>query len=67
MPTSVTDLLQFSLQALISIFVLVDPIAAIPTFLAMTGDGDQAYRRHMAKRATWACVIVLISSRPLTN
>jgi multiple antibiotic resistance protein len=27
----------------------------------MTGDGDQAYRRHMAKRATWACVIVLIS------
>ncbi len=61
MPASITDLLQFSLQALISIFVLVDPIAAIPTFLAMTSDGDAADRRHMAKRASWACVIVLIS------
>ena len=32
------ELFQFSLVAFTSIFVLVDPIAAIPTFLAMTGE-----------------------------
>jgi len=54
-----TSLLQFSFVALTSIFVLVDPIAAIPTFLAMTADTDRADRRHMAKRASWTCFIVL--------
>jgi multiple antibiotic resistance protein len=40
------ELLQFSLIAFTSIFVLVDPIAAIPTFLVMTADSS-------------TCVIVL--------
>ena len=31
-------LLQFSLIAFTSIFVLVDPIAAVPAFHAMTSD-----------------------------
>ena len=61
MPESVADLLQFSFVALTSIFVLVDPVAAIPTFLAMTSDVERCDRRHMAKRAAWACLIVLIS------
>jgi multiple antibiotic resistance protein len=53
------ELFQFSLIALTSIFVLVDPIAAIPTFLVMTGDSTRPERRHMAMRAAWTCFIVL--------
>ena len=56
-----TPLLQFSLIAFTSIFVLVDPIAAVPTFLAMTGDADRADRRHMAVRAAWTCFLVLVT------
>jgi multiple antibiotic resistance protein len=54
-------LLQFSIIAFTSIFVLVDPIAAVPTFLAMTGDSNRAQRRHMAVRAAWTCLIVLLT------
>jgi multiple antibiotic resistance protein len=57
----VPPLLQFALVAFTSVFVLVDPIAAIPTFLAMTGDSNGAQRRHMAVRAAWTCFIVLAS------
>jgi len=56
----VLPFLQFALVAFTSVFVLVDPIAAIPTFLAMTGTGcDPGRRRHMAVRASWTCFIVL--------
>src|SRR5271165_1772766 len=54
-------LLQFSLIAFTSIFVLVDPVAAIPTFLAMTDGSEPASRRHMAVRAAWTCFIVLVT------
>ena len=54
-------LLQFSLIALTSVFVLVDPIAAVPTFLAMTGGSSRARRRHMAVRAAWTCFLVLLT------
>lgn len=57
----IVALLQFWLIAFTSIFVLVDPIAAIPTFLAMTVDSDRARRRHMAVRAAWTCFIVLLT------
>jgi len=55
----VSPLLQFSLVAFTSIFVLVDPIAAVPTFLAITAHSDRLRRRHMARRASWTCFIVL--------
>ena len=54
-------LLQFWLIAFTSIFVLVDPIAAVPTFLAMTGGSDRASRRHMAVRAACTCFLVLFT------
>ena len=54
-------LLQFSIIAFTSIFVLVDPIAAAPTFLAMTTSPNRAHRRHMAVRAAWTCLIVLLT------
>jgi multiple antibiotic resistance protein len=54
-------LLQFGLIAFTSIFVLVDPVAAVPAFLAMTGDATRAQRRHMAARAAWTCLLVLLT------
>jgi len=54
-------MLRYWLLAFTSIFVLVDPIAAVPTFLAMTHGSDRARRRHMAVRAAWTCFLVLIT------
>jgi multiple antibiotic resistance protein len=50
---------QLFFISLTSVFFLVDPIAAIPTFLVMTSHADQEQRRHMAKRAAFTCFIVL--------
>ncbi len=52
---------KFSLLALSSIFFLVDPFAAIPSFIAITADVDPARRRRMAWKAALTCFIVLIS------
>src|SRR5487761_1878475 len=52
---------RFSLLALSSIFFLVDPFAAIPTFLAVTASSDHAHRRRMARKAAITCCIVLTS------
>src|SRR3954468_10010971 len=53
------DLAQFSVVAFTSVFILVDPFAAIPAFLVMTAHDDSARRRRMAKRAALTCLIVL--------
>jgi MarC family membrane protein len=53
------NLVHFSVVAFTSIFILVDPFAAIPAFLVMTAHDDGERRRRMAKRAAWTCLIVL--------
>jgi multiple antibiotic resistance protein len=50
---------RFSLLALSSIFFLVDPFAALPTFLAVTAGSDAARRRRMARKASLTALIVL--------
>lgn len=50
---------RFSVLALSSIFFLVDPFAAIPTFLAVTASADDGRRRRMARKAALTCCIVL--------
>jgi multiple antibiotic resistance protein len=52
-------LLQFSLVAFTSIFALVDPFAAVPTFLVMTAHTVPGRRRYTARRAAWTCFLVL--------
>ncbi len=52
---------QFSLLALSSIFFLVDPFAAIPTFIAITAGADARRRRRMALRGSLTCFIMLTS------
>lgn len=54
-------LVRFSLLALSSIFFLVDPFAAIPSFLAITESADAARRKRMARKAAITCFIVLTS------
>jgi multiple antibiotic resistance protein len=49
----------FLLVALSSIFFLVDPFAAIGTFLAITASLDAPRRKLMARKASITCFIVL--------
>jgi multiple antibiotic resistance protein len=50
---------RFSLLALSSIFFLVDPFAALPTFLAVTADQDNARRVRTARKASLTAFIIL--------
>ena len=43
---------RFSVLALSSIFFLVDPFAALPTFLAVTAGDDKQRRRAIARKAS---------------
>ena len=58
---SQAPIVRFSLLALSSIFFLVDPFAAIPSFLAITQHADPARRRRMARKGAITCFIVLTS------
>src|SRR6266446_2908215 len=44
-----------------SILFIVDPLTAVPTFLAMTARDPPEVRRQMAKRGAWTCAITLMS------
>jgi multiple antibiotic resistance protein len=50
---------RFSLLALSSIFFLVDPFAALPTFLAVTQGVDKARRKVIARKASLTAWVVL--------
>src|SRR5580700_8686311 len=64
--TALTELtrvpwVRFAALALSSIFFLVDPFAAIPSFLAITESADPVRRKRMARKASLTCFIVLTS------
>ncbi len=50
---------RFSVLALSSVFFLVDPFAALPTFLAVTAGSDKPRRRRMAWKASITACVVL--------
>ena len=56
-----SDYVRFSVLALSSIFFLVDPFAAIGTFMAITAGEDKKSRAHTARRGAITCFIVLTS------
>ena len=58
---STAPLVRFSVLALSSIFFLVDPFAAIPSFLAITESADPPRRKRMARKGALTCFIVLTS------
>lgn len=57
--TSITEVFEFALLALTSIFFLVDPFAVIPLFLAVTSDVPVVERIRIARKAALTCAIVL--------
>jgi multiple antibiotic resistance protein len=50
---------RFSVLALSSVFFLVDPFAALPTFLAVTAGADKRRRRAIARKASITAFVVL--------
>ena len=58
---STAPIVRFSLLAFSSIFFLVDPFAAIPSFLAITHNADLRRRRSMARKGALTTFIVLTS------
>ncbi|MGD0939419.1 MAG: MarC family protein [Terracidiphilus sp.] len=58
---STAPIVRFSVLAFSSIFFLVDPFAAIPSFLAITESADEVRRKRMARKGTLTCFIVLTS------
>jgi multiple antibiotic resistance protein len=58
---SQAPIVRFSVLALSSIFFLVDPFAAIPSFLAITHEAGPARRKRMARKGALTCFIVLTS------
>jgi len=52
-------IVRFSLLAFSSIFFLVDPFAALPTFLAVTAGSDAAKRRKTAFKASLTALVIL--------
>ena len=56
---SSSPIVRFSLLAFSSIFFLVDPFAALPTFLAVTQGADAAKRRRMAGKASLTALLFL--------
>jgi len=59
MPQEIKAVLEFSLMALSSVFFIVDPLAALPSFLVMTADQSSARQVAMARQAAWTCFLVL--------
>lgn len=53
--------IQYFIVALTSVFFLVDPFAALPTFLVIAADADHNERRWLAVKASITCFIVLTS------
>lgn len=56
---SEAPIVRFSVLALSSIFFLVDPLAAIPSFLAITHAADPLRRKRMARKGAFTCFVVL--------
>jgi small neutral amino acid transporter SnatA (MarC family) len=54
------SLLEFVLLATSSLFVIVDPIATVPAFLAMTPNDSPERRVKTARLACWVTASVLL-------
>jgi multiple antibiotic resistance protein len=60
-------LLDYAISAFVTIFVVVDPIAMAPTFLAVTDGMPQQARRSVALRASLIAGIILIGTALVGN
>ena len=54
--------LDFAVSALLTLFVVVDPVGLAPTFLAVTHGLPRAARQHVALRASGIAAAILIGT-----
>jgi multiple antibiotic resistance protein len=60
-------MLDYAVSALLTLFVVVDPIGLAPTFLAVTDGLPRAARRSVAARASFIAGVILIGSALIGN
>jgi multiple antibiotic resistance protein len=58
-PATALALLKELLLIFTSVLFIVDPFAAVPSFLAMTERDTPTSRRMMARRGAWTCAVTL--------
>src|SRR5688572_5631583 len=56
-----SDAVAFALLAVTSLLAIVNPLSAVPIYLAMTADHDPARRRQTLQRAVITAVLVLVA------
>jgi multiple antibiotic resistance protein len=56
----VRELVTYAALCFGSVFAIVDPFAAVPIFLALTGDRTPADVAGVARRASLTCMVVLL-------
>ena len=54
------SLIEYTLLAFSSLFVIIDPLATVPAFLAMTPSDTPQQRARMARLACWIAAGVLL-------
>jgi multiple antibiotic resistance protein len=52
---------QFLWQAFVTLFVVIDPFAVVPMFVALTRNETTAHKRHTAVKSTVIATILLLS------
>lgn len=50
----------FTISALASIFAVMNPIANVPIFMALTGTQSQAQQRSLARRSTLSAFFIVL-------
>ena len=56
-----SDTVAFALLAVTSLLAIVNPLSAVPIFLAMTADHDRVRRRETLQRGVITAVLVLVT------
>ncbi len=54
-------MMEFFWQAFVTLFVVIDPIAAIPVFITLTKSEDSVEKQRVAKRACVISLVLLLS------
>jgi len=61
MPDNMRESVSFFIYAFTSIFVIVNPVSGVLTFISLTGKMSEAQRKNTARRAVFiACVLAIV-------
>jgi MarC family membrane protein len=54
--------IEFTISALVTLLIVVDPLGLVPSFIAITSGLPEAARRHVALRAALIAAVILAGS-----